>query len=519
MASEVARPAIERLPHELRKYISKFVDRADAFYLARVSSGWQDPAEAIIWRSLTISDTPSPWEPPDETDSAHRYADISAAFQTRSERATYVKELLIRPVHSLLNECKEIIRLVSPHLERLAILGEDYDWSDERLQVWTTDRVCAALPLLRPALRLKQMRISTGMEWEQAIKGCLRFAPNLEEIGLHNGGWWDFRSRLDWPTANTLQTIRIEKLRICTLDFLAFLLDKLAPNVACIDIGIWELEEDEYSSEAMKVVLRHQRLRAFKTDGIAWGRWPLAAILSGVEAPFAGVEALYLPLHVSHCSSFRDRAEDKDDTRYDPADSFFDLLGEAPISLPRLRYVFIRDTPEVVERLHTDLSDALESGNIPPWIRLFDQCPQLRRIIIVSGEFYGAPIEPISNPDMCNLPVSYLDYFQANSGSSELRHIALRVEKELLANDFALRTENGNCPEYIAYNPESDRHWKLEQVTMDLAVAGGRVMSTQILQEIYELGQESGKVAGIGDRHLELSGPAWSFIGEWLKIK
>jgi hypothetical protein len=301
MPRESETPALERIPSELREYISRFLDKPTAISLARVSVEWREVAEPVIWRAISVIDRRSSIDPStlDHDAAGVQITRILDALQARPKRLAFVRGLFVNSAYDSLDSIKQLVKVTAPTLEHLRLVGKEDDWDDFGLQAWTMDLVCAALPIYTRAQRLRQILVSTGMDFVDTIKECLRFAPNLEEIGIMNDGSWELRSISAWPSVTALRTIRIGSLNQGMLETLAHMLKHVSPNITFIDIGEWELYDNASHSETLKVILQHKGLKAFKTDNVVGGRWSLSALLTGVHGPFPDLEALYLPRHVS----------------------------------------------------------------------------------------------------------------------------------------------------------------------------------------------------------------------------
>lgn len=197
MPSDSVRPAVERLPAELRRHIASFVDKSDAFSLARVSADWQDAAEAAIWNTILVRAVISPWNSHslDYTGPASdgQCFNIMRALRGRPRRATNVEHLSIIPDSRSLPTYNELLGLVFANLRGLYILGATSTWAG----VWGDE---SSLILLRqatithsPAIRMTRIQIATYTEWSAAIKACLIFATRglrrpwpLDQRGLHS---------------------------------------------------------------------------------------------------------------------------------------------------------------------------------------------------------------------------------------------------------------------------------------------------------------------------------------------
>lgn len=209
----------------------------------------------------------------------------------------------------------------------------------------------------------------------------------------------------------------------------------------------------------------------------------------------------------------------QDETWSKTLHNLHDVLWNAPISLPRLRYVFLRDMADLVGNIHHSITMSQETGVLPTRIPIFESCPELRRTIFLSGGSYSEKIQAAPDSDPRHVPVSYLDYLRASRGSVALRHIALRVEKGLFENNFAVRMANGDCPDYIAYDPDCGEPWELEQVTRHLVLLDDRIVPDTVWKNMYDAGHVASSVQGTGNPHIELSEAAWRYAEVWSALQ
>lgn len=132
-------------------------------------------------------------------------------------------------------------------------------------------------------------------------------------------------------------------------------------------------------------------------------------------------------------------------------------------------------------------------------------------MILISGETYGDAVQPMPDPIMSYLPMSYLDCFRASHRSLELCHLAIRIEKELFESGF-----NNDMP----IDARDDLHvagdWTLEQVTRDLVLLNGQVLPESTWKEAYLIAGVLEEVQGLGKPDLELSVLSWQYLEDWL---
>jgi hypothetical protein len=215
------KPPGPRLPVELLFRVTQHMEKRDARSLATGCKSWQNPAESIIWETVslalgasweerclggedsraevnlgpadmtvtrrdeTLADTPvdatSTW-PAHCAEMERRVKEIEDAFSSRPQRARYVRRLILEPANRVWDGIVDQMWPTIEHLE-LDLFGLTGGGQQEAAKL--VAQLCDNLRRMGPSGRLRVIELKlSGDHSEDVITTLLRLAPNLTGLFL-----------------------------------------------------------------------------------------------------------------------------------------------------------------------------------------------------------------------------------------------------------------------------------------------------------------------------------------------